>query len=591
MKLVGITLAAIVGYAAAAAGDAIGDCKGKSKSDCQKDDACKYNREAEDKIDWFCESKKDEKPTKPTKPAKKSCADEGYACSGKSDKCCKLAMKDKEAGRKDADKCYLDKSKSTKDARCVDHTVCEQVTKKGWCKKFYGKEPWGCAWSKASGKCETPYVEPETCEGKSAADCKEHEDACVSKDDGSCETWDGECPSLDTMPECLPKGCIWFNGPPGAIPECVEECPEGWTGDKCDEKAEEACPDLISSDAKYDFTVTALRKVGDLGIVMDVSGSMATEIAGVKAGIIAAADGALGGEDPPYARGAVMEYSDPSTRFLGIGNAAQFKANVARITRGMGKSEWGGDCPEVMYRGINACMGVINDWSTIYAITDASAKDASMAAGVTNTAKARHIRINFILTATCVKWYESPPFTGIHSVYKTTAAGTGGQIYQITKSSSLGPKVTAVIKAAADDALATTDVAYWEFSGGSNPVTVNGYNHQTNFHVSVVGASASLSCTNENTGGPVAGHKVIVNIDTVKTWSIPRVNSAGVHLWHSKLVCATGAAKSYTVTVRSGYSRCKKNWCKNGGECKHIKACKLFTCKCPAGKIGTYCEV
>jgi hypothetical protein len=186
---------------------------------------------------------------------------------------------------------------------------------------------------------------------------------------------------------------------------------------------------------------------------------------------------------------------------------------------------------------------------------------------------------------------QSPPFTGIHSVYPATAKATGGQIYQITKSSSLGPKVTAVIKAAADDALATTDVAYWEYSGGSNDVTVNGYNHQTNFHVSVVGASAGLSCTNENTGGAVAGHKVIVDIDTVKTWSLPRVTSGGVHLWHSKLTCKTSASASYTVTVRSGYSRCKRNWCKNGGECKHIKACKLFTCKCPAGKSGTYCEV
>merc|ERR1739847_209684 len=250
---------------------------------------------------------------------------------------------------------------------------------------------------------------------------------------------------------------------------------------------------------------------------------------------------------------------------LGIGNAAAFKTNVSRITRGMGKSEWGGDCPEVMYKGINACMSVIADWSTIYAITDASAKDAGLAAGVNNTAKARKIRINFILTATCVKWYESPPFTGIHSVYPATAKATGGQIYQITKSSPLGPKVTAVIKAAADDALATTDVAYWEYSGGTNDVTVNGYNHQTNFHVSVVGASAGLSCTNENTGG--------------------------VHLWHSKLTCKTSASRSYTVTVRSGYSRCKRNWCKNGGECKHIKACKLFTCKCPAGRSGTYCEV
>merc|ERR1739848_443620 len=520
MKIVGVTLAAIVGYAAAQAsapGDKIGACGGLSKSACQANDDCKK--------DWFCDSKK---------VAKAGCADEGYACAGKSAKCCKKAMKDKEAGRKDEDKCYFDKDAK----KCVDHTECEQVTKKGWCKKFFKRAPWSCEWNKGTSKCETPYVEPETCEGKRPSDCKEHEDECVSKDDGSCETWSGECPDLSTEPECLPKGCIWFNGPPGAIPSCVEECPEGWVGDKCEDKAEEKCPDLISSDAKYDFTVTALRKVGDLGIVMDVSGSMATEIAGVKAGIIAAADGALGGEDAPYARGAVMEYSDPSTRFLGVGNAAAFKTNVARITRGMGKSEWGGDCPEVMYKGINACMGVIADWSTIYAITDASAKDASMAAGVNNTAKARKIRINFILTATCVKWYESPPFTGIHSVYPATAKATGGQIYQITKSSTLGQKVTAVIKAAADDALATTDV------------TVNGYNHQTNFHVSVVGASAGLSCTNENTGGAVAGHKVIINIDTVKTWSIPRVTSGGVHLWHSKLTCKTSASRSYTVTVR-----------------------------------------
>merc|ERR1739848_371522 len=48
-------------------------------------------------------------------------------------------------------------------------------------------------WNKGTDKCETPYVEPETCEGKKPADCKEHEDECVSKDDGSCETWSGEC--------------------------------------------------------------------------------------------------------------------------------------------------------------------------------------------------------------------------------------------------------------------------------------------------------------------------------------------------------------------------------------------------------------
>jgi len=285
-----------------------------------------------------------------------------------------------------------------------------------------------------------------------------------------------------------------------------------------------------------------------------------------------------------------MEYSDPSTRFLGIGDAAAFKSNVAKITRGMGKSEWGGDCPEVMYKGINAALGVISDWSTIYAITDASAKDAGLAAGVNNTAKSRNIRINFILTATCVKWYESPPFTGIHSVYPATAKATGGVVYQITKSSTLGPQVTAVIKAAAHDALATTDIAFWEFSGSTNNVSVDGHNHMTNIHVSVVGANAGLSCKNQNTGAAISsGHDVLVNINTVKTHSYPRVSSSGEHLWHSKLDCTTSASRSYTVTVRSGFEGCARNWCKNGGTCNERKACNLFTCDCPSAG-GVYCE-
>merc|ERR1739848_545946 len=138
MKIVGVTLAAIVGYAAAQAsapGDKFGAYGGLSKSACQANDDCKYDRSAADKKDWFCDSKK---------VAKAGCADEGYACADKSAKCCKKAMKDKEAGRKDEDKCYFDKDAK----KCVDHTECEQVTKKGWCKKFFKRAPWSCEWNK-----------------------------------------------------------------------------------------------------------------------------------------------------------------------------------------------------------------------------------------------------------------------------------------------------------------------------------------------------------------------------------------------------------------------------------------------------------
>merc|ERR1739848_200720 len=250
----------------------------------------------------------------------------GFATARRSQRLAALkkAMKDKEAGRKDEDKCYFDKDAK----KCVDHTECEQVTKKGWCKKFFKRAPWSCEWNKGTSKCETPYVEPETCEGKKPSDCKEHEDECVSKADGSCETWSGECPDLSTEPECLPKGCIWLNRTPGAIPSCVEECPDLSTEPECLPKG-------------------CIWFNGPPGAIPSCVEECPEGWAGDKAGIIAAADGALGGEDAPYARGAVMEYSDPSTRFLGIGNAAAFKTNVARITRGMGKSEWGGDCPEV----------------------------------------------------------------------------------------------------------------------------------------------------------------------------------------------------------------------------------------------------
>ena len=162
----------------------------------------------------------------------------------------------------------------------------------------------------------------------------------------------------------------------------------------------------------------ALMGVTTLAFVVDDTGSMSTDIAGVRSIVNALVDAAeAAGETPEYL---LVRFGDPD-----IGDpfvttdAAAFKAQVNSLSAG-----GGGDCPELSQGALLKAVGESLPDSSMFLFSDASAKDAGLGGAVNALAQDRNIRISPILTGSC-----SP----IDPVYKRNATETGGQLFVIER--------------------------------------------------------------------------------------------------------------------------------------------------------------
>jgi hypothetical protein len=162
----------------------------------------------------------------------------------------------------------------------------------------------------------------------------------------------------------------------------------------------------------------ALMGVTTLAFVVDDTGSMSTDIAGVRSivnALVTAAE--ADGETPEYL---LVRFGDPDIGepFVTT-DAAAFRARVNSLSAG-----GGGDCPELSQGALLKAVGESLPDSTMFLFSDASAKDSGLGGAVNALAQDRNIRISPILTGSC-----SP----VDPVYKRNAAETGGQLFVIER--------------------------------------------------------------------------------------------------------------------------------------------------------------
>jgi hypothetical protein len=162
----------------------------------------------------------------------------------------------------------------------------------------------------------------------------------------------------------------------------------------------------------------ALMGVTTLAFVVDDTGSMSEDIAGVRSAvrsIVTAAEAA--GETPEYL---LVRFGDPDVGdpFVTTDSAA-FLAQVDSLSAG-----GGGDCPELSQGALLKAVGDSLPDSSVFLFTDASAKDGGAAGAVNALAQDRNIRISPVVSGSC-----SP----IDEVYKRNASETGGQLFPVLR--------------------------------------------------------------------------------------------------------------------------------------------------------------
>lgn len=192
---------------------------------------------------------------------------------------------------------------------------------------------------------------------------------------------------------------------------------------------------LLDSDGVRDNlkATAALMGVTTLAFVIDDTGSMGTDIAGVQSAvrsIVSAAEAA--GETPEYL---LVRFGDPD---IGDPFVTTDSAAFVGAIDGLSASG-GGDCPELSQGALLKAVGESLPNSSMFLFTDASSKDAGLGGAVNALAQDRDTRISAVLTGSC-----SP----IDPVYKRNTAETGGQMFVVERGqvgslfSLIAPQVT-----------------------------------------------------------------------------------------------------------------------------------------------------
>jgi len=171
---------------------------------------------------------------------------------------------------------------------------------------------------------------------------------------------------------------------------------------------------------------------GDLGLVIDTTGSMGSIIDQVKAQATEIVNGVAGTEDEP-ANYVLEPFNDPS---VGPPTVTS-KSSVVLAAIGALTANGGGDCPELQNTGLLEAISVSSDHSELYLFTDASAKDDNLAGQVIEAAKKKNITINYLNFGTCSSGFglsaiATPTFVP-DPTYGEIAKATGGQLFVLNR--------------------------------------------------------------------------------------------------------------------------------------------------------------
>ncbi len=159
---------------------------------------------------------------------------------------------------------------------------------------------------------------------------------------------------------------------------------------------------------------------GTLGFVVDDTGSMGPDIAGVRSSVQQIVNAVAGTENAPD-NYLLVRFGDPDVGApFKTSDASALLAAVNGLSAG-----GGGDCPELSQGGLLSAISGASSGAKLYFYSDASAKDSSLGGNVAAAANAKKISINYVITGSC-----SP----IDPAYIRVAQETGGQVFFIRRS-------------------------------------------------------------------------------------------------------------------------------------------------------------
>lgn len=147
--------------------------------------------------------------------------------------------------------------------------------------------------------------------------------------------------------------------------------------------------------SKAEAMIKLLKKdQRDIAFVIDDTGSMSTDLAGVKSTVNSLVDSIAAGNESP--RFSLYTFKD-STTFRGTTcDPAEMKAKVAPLF-----ASGGGDCPEMANSAQLAAAQALQKGGQIFVATDASARDPEVAPTLLSVAQAKNLNISVILTGNC----------------------------------------------------------------------------------------------------------------------------------------------------------------------------------------------
>ncbi len=159
---------------------------------------------------------------------------------------------------------------------------------------------------------------------------------------------------------------------------------------------------------------------GTLGFVVDDTGSMGVDIAGVRSSVQQIVNAVAGTENAPD-NYLLVRFGDPDVGApFKTSDASALLAAVNALSPG-----GGGDCPELSQSGLLSAISGASSGAKLYFYSDASAKDSALGGNVAAAATAKKITINYVITGSC-----SP----IDPAYIRVAQETGGQVFLIRRS-------------------------------------------------------------------------------------------------------------------------------------------------------------
>ena len=156
--------------------------------------------------------------------------------------------------------------------------------------------------------------------------------------------------------------------------------------------------------AKGQSMVKLLKKdQRDIAFVIDDTGSMSTDLAGVKSTVNSLVDSISAGNESP--RFSLYTFKDSTTYHGTTCDPIEMKAKVAPLF-----ASGGGDCPEMANSAQLLAASRIQKGGQILVATDASARDPEIAPTLLSLVQAKNINISVILTGNCTS--ESASFGG-----------------------------------------------------------------------------------------------------------------------------------------------------------------------------------